>query len=485
MIHRFFEQLLFMFTMMFAAGATAVGGAVSTPPPGGGNAGAGGSDGSKAIPSGDGGAGNGNDGEPVSDGQNTAEESSTSDDFGDFESDFGADETEAQAQVNHDEFGPDTYKTVKEALKAHPEVFKAVKKAVSMVKRYQEHFESPEAAGELLGDIQQMGGWDTVKQDLGETSTFLNGYNAGDKEVVSKWLEENQEGLVKNMPTILDKWRAVDEQGWAHDAANTFKATLLQPDATTGMSPIAALRQLGQMEGVKDSDAYKTIMQRINGVIARADETPQRKETVRTDDPKLTQREQQVQQKEATLRKQMLGGKASPVLASEATSALKIVAGDRRLSAQAKTDLVADIQREFARLMEKDADGKQKRQRLLQAGQDEQWLKMVKSAASRTMPTAARNVWRKYAGISGLSTQQKQQRATEGQQRRESGSGGTTQGLQTQSPGDGRQVDWDAMRAKFGGRDKADEIFAFGLKGVHGGKRVWIKRGEPNSVYTY
>ena len=64
----------------------------------------------------------------------TSKNGAADDDFGSFE-DFETTEAETGGEENN-------YKTIKEALKAHPEQFKAVKKAVSMVKRFQEHFES-------------------------------------------------------------------------------------------------------------------------------------------------------------------------------------------------------------------------------------------------------------------------------------------------------------------------------------------------------
>lgn len=481
MIHRLLNHLLFAFTF-FAAAAPAIasgtGAGDTGASPGGNDAGKGTDAGSgAAIPSGDGAGDKRTTDTRTADADGKTEIETGEDDFGSFDEDFGGEESQSRAEISHDEFGPETYKAVKEALKAQPEVFKAVKKAVGMVKRYQEHFDTPEAAGELLGDIQSLGGWDTVKQDVIETATFLNGYNAGDKAVVSKWLDDNPDGLLKNMPLIQERWRTLDESGWAHDAAQTFKATLLNPNEQTGLSPVAALKMLGQIEGVKDSDAYKTIMQRVNGVIAKADEVPQKKEQVRTDDPKLTAREQQVKQQEASLRKQSLGGKAQPVLDKEAKGALQLVAGSKKLSERARTDITNDMHSEFSRLVKKmDPDGVEKRRRLLAAGQDEQWLKMVKSAASRFMPMAARNVWRKYAGIAGVSAQEKQERRAEGHQRRESGTGGQAQGVQQlANKPDGSDVDWSAMAAKFGGKSQAEDAFN-GWDKKFPGKRLWIQK---------
>ena len=472
------NHLLFCGTM-FAAGAPAVGGggaSIATPPPTGGDLGSGG----KAIPGGSDATDGKGDAGPVRAEAGISAEGD--EDFGDF-GDFDAGETESTDKSSAEEFGPDVYKTVKEALKAQPEVFKQVKKAVSMVKRYQEHFESPEAAGELLTDIQTLGGWDSVKQEMGETATFLNGWNAGDGEVINKWLDDNGDGLTKNMPTILDRWQKADPQGWAHDAAGTFMATMMQQDES-GMSAMLALTKLGEKPEIADSAEYKAVMKLIKGVQATAKQAPAKVATKGPDETKLTQREQKLQQQEWNLQRQALAGKATPILSTAADNALKLVAGSRKVSPQIKTDLLNDIQSAFAKVVEKrDPDGKAKRQKLLAAGQHEQWLKMSKAVAERLMPEAARLVWRKYAGISGLSAQQKQERRAEGQSRQESGAGATTTGSPEQKhPGDGRQIDREAMIRKFGSRNAADDAFLFGTKET-GNKRIWIEKGTGKTYW--
>lgn len=471
MLNWLVSHLLFAGTMFAAAAPAITGGAGGAAPPTGGTGG-------DTAPAGGGGGGAGETGGAAittgGDGK-TAEASTEDSDFGTFE-DFDAPEVQAGSG---EEFGPDVYKTVKEALKAQPEVFKQVKKAVSMVKRYQEHFETPEAAGELLTDINTHGGWDAVKQEIGETATFLNGWNAGDPEVVKAWLKENGDGLSKNMPTVAAAWLDADPQGWSHYAAQTFIATLNQAPVG-GISALAALSQIGQLEGVKDSDAYKRLVSVIQAVQGIAEKAPQQQER-KPDDSKLTAREQQVAQQEQNMRKQALAGEAQPIIQKEAMNALKLVAGSRKLSEESKGNLLNDIHREFARLMEKDGDGKSKRQKLIAAGQKDQWLKMVRSAASRTMPLAARNVWRKYAGISGISAQAKEERKAEGQQRREAGGSGTQQGVEEKAVeyDSGRRplIDYPAMIQMFGSRNAADDAFLFGSP-KHGGRKVWIRKGD-------
>jgi hypothetical protein len=481
MIKFLLTHLLFMGTM-FAAGAPAItgGSGGATPPPTGGTGGEGGGTGDTG--------GTGGSGQAITTGEGgtTGETSAEDADFGTFE-DFDAPDEAAQASSG-EEFGPETYKKLKKAIANDPALFKEVKKAVSMVKRYQEHFETPEAAAELMTDLTTHGGWDAVKQELGETATFLNGWNAGDPEVVKAWLKENGDGLSKNMPTVAAAWLDADPQGWSHYAAQTFIATLNQAPVG-GISALAALSQIGNEElknggTLKDSEGYKRLASVIEAVKGIAEKAPQPQQKG-PDEGKLTAREQQLARQEQNLRKQALAGEAQPVLQKEAMNALKLVAGSRKLSEESRGNLLSDIHREFARLMEKDADGKAKRQKLLAAGQKDQWLKMVRSAASRTMPLAARNVWRKYAGISGISAQQKEERKAEGQQRREAGGSGTQQGIEEKAveydSGRRPMIDYQAMIKMFGSRNAADDAFLFGSP-KHGGRKVWIHK-ETGKLY--
>jgi hypothetical protein len=289
----------------------------------------------------------------------------------------------------------------------------------------------------------------------------------------------------------MEEWWANDPQAAAHDASRVFKATLLSANSKTGMTPLAALNALGQKEGIADTPEFKTLMAMVNNITARADQAPPKATPKGPDEAKLTAREQKIRQDEWNVEKRILGDQARPTLIREAKNALKSVMGGRKLSDQSMKDLLTDTHVEFARLTGKqmDPDGFAKRQKLLAAGDGKGWVKLSETTAKRTYLKAARNVWRKYAGISGLSTQQKNERRSEAGQRREAGGGGasTAAVLETKKPGSDKNgrttVDWDAMRAKLGGRDAADEAFSFGSK-AHGGKRVWIEK-ETGKMYTY
>src|SRR5580692_11636424 len=355
MLNRLLTYFLFAGTTFFAAGSSATGGGTSSTgggaaiPPGG-DGGIGGGD-TSTTPGGDGSTAGG-DSRQTTTGDSTQD--GTDDFSGSFEDDFSEGASSDDLDVSsRDEFGPETYQKLKKSLAADQNLFKTVKKGLSMLKRFNEHVETPEKAGELLGKLTTLGGIEGLEQEMGETATFLNGWNAGDAQVIAQWLNDNGDGLPGAMPTVLEHWRKADPGGWAHDASQTFMATMLAANSETGLSAIAALNALAQKEGIKDTPEMKTLLGLIEGIKRRADTEPQRQKP--QVDEKLNARERQVQQQEQSLRRQALGGKAAPMLNREASNALKIVIGNRKLSAEQRSQLTTDIHNEFSRLAAADA----------------------------------------------------------------------------------------------------------------------------------
>jgi hypothetical protein len=135
-----------------------------------------------------------------------------------------------------------------------------------------------------------------------------------------------------------------------------------------------------------------------------------------------------------------------------------------------------DVNLEYAQLAKKDADFQKNAKALLAAGDTEKFVKLCKANMERTMPMAAKRVWRKYAGIAGLNEADKTQRRAEGDARREAGGGGASTGtIKTATPKP-QDVDWARMRSEFG-RDKSDDMFMF--------QRKYYKKGDSKNTYSY
>ena len=115
-----------------------------------------------------------------------------------------------------------------------------------------------------------------------------------------------------------------------------------------------------------------------------------------------------------------------PILNKVAANALNAQLKGRKLTVEQRKDLLADINREYSTLAKNDPEFQKNAKALLASNETEKFLKLVSSNMERTMPLAARRIWRKYTGISGLSDTEKQQRKTEGASMREVGGGGTT-----------------------------------------------------------
>lgn len=399
------------------------------------------------------------------------------DEFGDesFDEEFGEREAEKP-----EEFGSEAYQKLKTALASDPELFKQVKRAVSENKRYKEIAKSPEDLRQTFDRLDTLGGVDAIEAEAKEWSTVYSMFAAGDPGVLDYWAKDNPEGLSKLMPTAIDRYKDLDPAGWTHKMAQTFMATVHQSGLATALDTLASL------EAVSKSPEAKQLLDKairvINAVNAHAEKSPER--DLSPDQKKLDQRSQELSQKANALYQQGVSARVVPVMTKIAGNALNAQLKGRKLTTEQRKDVLADINREYATLAKNDAEFQKNAKALLAANETEKFLKLVTSNMERTMPMAARRVWRKFAGLSGLSDQEKQQRRTEGQSMREAGGGGTIAAMVKTGPPNPREVDWQRMRDEFG-RDKADEAFSFGIKTAHGGKRFYYKKGDPKNVYTF
>ncbi len=412
----------------------------------------------------------------VRDGANeTTQDDTSADDFGELDS-FG-DEEEAAITGEPEKFSSEQYKALKQALAANPELFKAVKREISENSRYKQVHETPEAAREAADRIESLGGLESIETESKEWSTVYAMFASGDPGVIDYWAKDNPQALSKLFPHVYDRVAESDPATWAHKAAGTFMATAQQQ----GM--ISNLETLSSLGG---SPEQKALIQKliasfnaINDVSQRAptqDLTPQAKQ--------LADREKGLKDQESQLYQRGVSQQVAPLISKNAAMALNAVIKGRKLSVEAKKDLLRDINFEYANLAKKDSAFQNNAKALLAAGETEKFLKLVTSNLNRTMPLAARRIWRKYTGISGLSASESSARRAEGQSRRESGGGGTTLSVVKTAPPKPQDVDWGRMRQEFG-RDTADEVFSFGKKGINGGIRFYYKKGDAKTIFTF
>lgn len=397
-------------------------------------------------------------------------------DSGDFGDESFDDEISPPEAERAEEFSSEAYQKLKQALAAEPELFKQVKKAVSENKRFKEIAKSPEELRATFDRLDTLGGVDAIEAESKEWGEVYEMFRSGDPGVIDYWAKDNPEGLMKLMPSAYDRWCEMDAAGWTHASAKTFMATAHQSGLATILETLAE----------SNDPAAKKLAEKgigiLNAVNAHAEKSPERDLTPEA--KKLDQRSQELSQKENALYQQGVSAKVVPVMNKIATNALNAQLKGRQLKPEQRNDLMVDIRNEYSKLAKNDAEFQKNAKALLAANETEKFLKLVSSNMERTMPLAARRIWRKYAGISGLSAAEQQQRKTESQSRTEAGGGGTSQGMVKTAPPNPREVDWQRMRDEMG-RDKADEAFSFGVKDLYGGKRFYYKKGDKKGVYTF
>lgn len=426
------------------------------------------------------------DGRTADEGDHAEGADAASGEFGseEFSDDFG---TEEFSDADTDK--PETsFKDLFEKLKSQdPNVVKAAEKQLKRDffenRRYKAipGLETPEKAREVADKIESFGGIEGIEKETSEAATLWNMLGAGDPAILDSLEAEYGDGITRLAPHVLDRFLKLDPQGWSHSMSKVFMATLNSAPAG-GISALAAFNEIARkFPDVAKSEEFKRIADVINNVSDLAGREPEKKASA--GDDKSKQRERELKQKENILYKREVSAKVAPITRQIGINALNQVIKGRKLSNDQKKTLLGDIigtpespVGEVGRLLKKNAEFQKNCKALLSAGETDKFLKMVKAAMERTMPLAARNVWKKYYGISGLSEKDKAQRGAEGAARTEAGGGGAVQGtIKTKTP-NAQDVDWVRMRAEHG-RDKAENMFLW--------ERKYYKKGDKKNVYSY
>lgn len=416
--------------------------------------------------------------EPSTGARTVAEPESGASDFEDNEFGFEADSGESFDDFESDD-KPRSLKQFAEQMAAglssqDPQVKKRAEKELKRVynerQRYQEHFKTPEEAEHTVSRLSTLGGLEAVEQEIGETATFLNAWNAGDQGVLDTWLRENPKGVSRSAPILMKAWAQLNPDGYAHGMATAVMADL------TSKGTISALNTLSTMIG-KVPEAiplFNQIVDTINKWDEAAKSQPQSNAN-----PELDARSQALATKERSLYIKELRGKATPIFNRGMKAAMMMTIGSTKLSQQAQKDLQDDISGVFGQIMGADKDFQARKKALLDANDSDGYEKLLKSAIQRKGPEAARRAWRKYKGISGISTQQKQERIQEGSRQREVGAGSGGAGA-IPRPWDQRKdrgtMDWDRMNAeakKLGAKDGEDLFLWMRKYYVKGDKRLY------------
>ena len=367
---------------------------------------------------------------------------------------------------------------LREILKDRPEVLRGLERSHYENRAWRSHgFKSPTELKAHLDRVEGLGGLDKAEADAKEYATAWAGFQAGDPGVIDQWAKDSPEGFNKAVPAALNKYSETNPVGWASEMARTFMATIQMNDVQ-GTSALAAFNGLYQYAA--DNPAMKAALDRIAQTINDVYDAATKQATApgAGGDSKLTQREQELNARDFGLHIKDLNTQASPLIDSAARQALKVVLKGRTVGKEVEADLLADIKNGFNNLQKADSVFQKNAKDLLDARDSARFIKTLKSAISRNMPTAARREWRKYAGISGISAERK----AEGQARTEAGQGsaGTSSRMRHSGPWkqggpDPSIIDYAAMRGKWGRKGADDKL----------GEHVFLKKGDSTTEWFW
>jgi hypothetical protein len=401
------------------------------------------------------------------------------DDFGSWGEDETGDEFGEVDDKPQEPTAKDLFAKVKEKFGDDPATLKALKKALGMTSRYAEipGFETPEKAREVADKLQSLGGLEGIEKETGEAATLWNMLAAGDKGILDTLGKEYGEGLNKLAPAMWDRLRETDKSTWNHREAQTFMATVHQSGIAN------ALETLQMLPGVKESPEalaqLKKIIDAVNAVGNVAATAPSR--DLSPEAKKLKDKEQSLANQERQIYQQGVSAKLAPIQSKHAQNSLKEVFKGRNLSAEAKKTLIADVKKEYSELAKQDATFQQNAKALLAAGETDKFLSLCEGSLKKLMGRAASRVKRRYDGVSGYSADEKSRRQAEGQSRKETGGGSaataTIKTVPPNTPELAKIIDWNRMRAEWGGRDGAENRFQ--------NKRQYLKKGDSKNTYSF
>jgi hypothetical protein len=261
---------------------------------------------------------------------------------------------------------------------------KELKKVYSERQRYQQQFKTPEDLRNFTEKVEVLGGIEGIEQEREATNSFLEGWKNGDEATLSKWVEDNAEGLASSMPKVSNLWAKSDPASWAHHMASTFMATWKDP-GQQGVSALAAFNSLSKNTDLvalaEKNPAVRDAFNRIAEVINAVDENT--KQTAARDlspeRQKLDQREKSIKQKETEVYHGQVNSKLNPAINRSAEKWLAAVAKGRKFSPEQKKDLIADLRDAFEKMNLKDNEYKKTGRKFLDAGETEKLAKFVQA----------------------------------------------------------------------------------------------------------
>jgi hypothetical protein len=238
---------------------------------------------------------------------------------------------------------------------------------------------------------------------------------------------------------------------------------------------LTSLNRLADL--AKDTPGALPLLQSIAETINSIDEIS--RQAPAAPDTNATQMDEIAKEKHG-LFVEKLHMKVMPDISTAVEKAAKTILGNKKVGEEWMQGFHTDIRAEYIRLTKADKEFQAKARSYIEAKDTDGFQKLTRSNITAKMPTAARNINRKYQGF---QTQEMQRRQEEGQSRVEGAAGGSQAGAKMRYAGkmiqggpDPAIVDWARMRTVAGGKTQAEDMMF--------DHRFFVK-GDPKNEYYW
>lgn len=396
--------------------------------------------------------------------------------------DFTADEPKGGSQ--EDSTTPLRLQDLKADLADKPEVYKKLKEPLGRLSRFEKAFKTPEDAASHLERLNSLAEGldaldangvplpplDAIEREMGEWSTILMAFESGDSATIDRWIDDNPNALKNIGPRYLAKWAKQDATGWSKYFGGLMMRQVMRQD-TTGHSFLTRFNDLWQVPGVGDNPQAQAILSKIGEEINGWHQAANAQTDSKPEVPKeILEREQSVKQKERQLFIRALDTKVTDIKSDFVEKGLSTILKGLSVGKDARNTYKETAINEFNRLVRADKDFQSKMKDMLEAGQDEKFLGLLKAIAKKYTPEVMKAVYRKH-NIGPSKSSVKSEAASRG----EAGAGGSTAGAAkytgkfVNGGPDPTTIDFTRMRAEFGDKaqDKIADHYCY-IKGVKG-----------------
>lgn len=286
-------------------------------------------------------------------------------------------------------------------LKAtNPEGYKQVKAAVWSDREFRQLFpEGATQAQQLLNQLDEIGGFDAVEELNGEVQDYRQldtQWINGDPEFINTAVKAFPDGFKKLMPKMLDTYANVDRDGYNREMARVVAATLNAGQIPTTLYLLKRVFNSSQDQNLKTEGLQLVagVEQFMKGISDEAAKRPQ--ETVNPKTEELSQREQQIAEREREQLFSNIGSKSMAFQRGEIIRSLKDYAKGQAVTEGVSGAIVNEVIRSVMAQLGADEGFNTKYDRYIDAGDMQGALKLLNTRAKQVIPEHFKKIAPKY-----------------------------------------------------------------------------------------